>query len=102
MTNENMILLGLVYEEKCRKWFMDMSELTHSDCNWLRKACGKREPELIAKWKRKFIDTFKSEMWEFIDPSKAFDLLADAYGTSYPMSHAVGNFYIKVGEKRKS
>ncbi|MGH7406545.1 MAG: DNA polymerase III subunit alpha, partial [Candidatus Methylomirabilales bacterium] len=78
----------MVYQEQVMRIAGDLAGFSMGEADLLRRAMGKKDPELMEKARKKFLDGAKSKGVPARTAEKIFDLMAPFAGYAFNLSHA--------------
>ena len=84
----------MIYQEKLMRAAQILGNYSLAEADNLRKACGKKKPELIAKEKEKFIPAVVNNGYSEEFAKKMFGIIEPFADYAFNKSHAVGYGYI--------
>jgi DNA polymerase-3 subunit alpha len=78
----------MVYQEQVMRIAGDLAGFSMGEADLLRRAMGKKDPELMEKTRKKFLDGAKAKGIPARTAEKIFDLMAPFAGYAFNLSHA--------------
>lgn len=84
----------MIYQEDVMKMSMEMAGFSSSEADDLRKAMGKKKPEIMAKMKDKFLSGCQKNGHDKAISDKIFELMAFFSGYGFNRSHAAAYSYL--------
>ena len=83
-----------VYQEQVLRMASELAGFTMSEADVLRKAMGKKDPEIMAKQRRKFVEGAKAKGIQGRKAEQLFDLISRFAGYAFNRSHSAAYAFV--------